>query len=275
MSARVSLERRRAMWIGGAFVTASLGPRKDVRDAVAAAKAAEAGWAKRSPESRQKLLFALAETLESRRFDLEHLLSKGAAVDAARAELDSTVDAVVHWAGFADKVPGLFSETFGPDANAPACSVALGVRPLGVVGFVAPSRPSLFGAIVGVLPWLVAGNTAVCVVSERDPAPALLAAEAFSRCGFPPGALNVLAGRVRDLALELARHGDVSALEAFVDAPLEDEVAVIAAARLARVVRTRRDPHGDASADALEATSRVSVARLEQALVTQTTIVPR
>ncbi|HEV3053787.1 MAG TPA: aldehyde dehydrogenase family protein [Solirubrobacteraceae bacterium] len=207
---RLEVRKTYKLWIGGAFVRSESGrydkagatniprgSRKDVRDAVAAARKAAAPWAARTAYNRGQILYRAAEALESdaHRFD--------------RAEVDETVDLLIHYAGWTDKLHAVLGGV-NPVA-APFLSFSV-PEPTGVVGVIAPDEPPLLGLVREIAPALAAGNTVVAVLSETDPLPGLDLAEVLGVSDLPAGVVNLLSGRRQELAIALGAHRDVNAV---------------------------------------------------------------
>ena len=182
--------------------------RKDVRDAMTAARKAAGPWAARTAYNRGQILYRAAEALESRADAL------GEADEVAAA-----VDVLVHYAGWTDKLPAVLGGV-NPVAM-PFLSFSL-PEPTGVVGVVAPDEPPLLGLVAEIAPALAAGNTVVAVISERWPLPALDLAEVLGVSDLPGGVVNLLSGRRAELAPALGAHRDLNAI---VDAAGDDELA--------------------------------------------------
>jgi acyl-CoA reductase-like NAD-dependent aldehyde dehydrogenase len=212
-------ESARSDQIGGENVAHA--SRKDVRDAVVAARAGFAKWSEQAPATRGLVLYRLAEMMEARAPELAVQLVTGGSVDeaAARREVAAAVDRVVWYAGWADKYLALASTrnpVAGPHFN---FSTA---EPTGVVALIAPDEPALLGLVTAVVPALVSGNGVVVVAGERDPRTAVVFAECLATSDLPAGACNVLTGTRAELAPVLAGHMDVNALAGFgVGADLE------------------------------------------------------
>ncbi|MEV5830737.1 aldehyde dehydrogenase family protein [Spirillospora sp. NPDC052242] len=220
----------------GRFVAnASHASRKDVRDAVGAARKAFGGWSGRTPYNRGQILYRIAEMLEGRGAQFaDELRTAGLSKAAASAEVDAAVDRWVWYAGWADKlaaVAGSANPVAGPFFNFST------PEPTGVVGVVAPDSP-LLGLVSTVAPAIVSGNTAVVVASEPAPLPAITLAEVLATSDLPGGVVNVLTGRRAELAPWLATHMDVNALDlAGVPADAVADLEEKAAGNLKRVVR--------------------------------------
>jgi acyl-CoA reductase-like NAD-dependent aldehyde dehydrogenase len=185
---------------------------------------------------RADVLYRVAEVLEGRRAQFVDEVRAGEGLDArhARAVVDAAVDRWVWFAGWTDKlaiVDGSANPVAGPYFN---FSVP---EPVGVVAVVAPRASSLLGLVATVAPVLVAGNTAVVVASHRAPLPAVTLAEVLATSDVPGGVVNVLTGRVEELAPVLAAHRDVNAMDlAGVDDPvLARELELAAADNVKRV----------------------------------------
>ncbi|MEW2352468.1 aldehyde dehydrogenase family protein [Spirillospora sp. NPDC029432] len=255
---RLAVRKTYKLFIGGAFprsesgrsyivndakgrflANASQASRKDVRDAVGAARKAAGGWAGRTPYNRGQILYRIAEMLEGRSAQFaDELRAAGLGKSAAAAEVDAAVDRWVWYAGWADKlgaVLGSANPVAGPFFNFST------PEPTGVVGIVAPDSP-LLGLVSVVAPAIVSGNACVVVASEPAPLPAITLAEVLATSDLPGGVVNVLTGRRDELAPWLASHMDVNALDlAGVRDEAVRELEEAAAENLKRVFR----PTGD------------------------------
>jgi acyl-CoA reductase-like NAD-dependent aldehyde dehydrogenase len=231
---------------GGFLANAALASRKDARDAVVAARKAFPGWSSATAYNRGQVLYRVAEVLEGRRpqFASEVRLATGMAPAQAEAEVDAAVDRWVWYAGWSDKIAqarGAANPVAGPYFN---FSVP---EPCGVVALLAPQDSALLGLASVIAPAIVSGNTCVAVASSRWPLPAVTLAEVLATSDVPPGVVNILTGRVAEIAPWLASHMDVNAIDV-TGAPgaLADDMAVAAADNLKRVVRL---PAGDWAAE--------------------------
>jgi acyl-CoA reductase-like NAD-dependent aldehyde dehydrogenase len=235
---------------------ASQASRKDLREAVVAARGAFAGWSGRTAYNRGQVLYRVAELMEGRRAQFESELSDAGASDPARG-VSAAIDRWVWYAGWADKVAQVLGGT-NPVAG-PYFDFTV-LEPTGVVGIVAPQDRSLLGLVSRLAPAIVSGNTAVVVASEHSPLPAVSLAEVLATSDVPPGVVNVLTGSTAELAPWLAAHMDVNALDVtgVADALLAD-VEHAAAENLKRVVRA---PSVDPFAD--EAQSPYEIAALTE-----------
>ena len=244
MSARLPVRKTYKLFVGGAFPRSESGrtlelegynvaraSRKDARDAVVAARKGFAAWSSATAYNRGQVLYRLAETLETRQASL-------AAVCSGRREVARTIDRVVWYAGWADKlsqVLGGANPVAGPYFNFTV------PEPTGVVAVVAPDEPALDGLVARIVPALVGGNAVVVVASELHPLAAIELAEAVATSDVPAGVVNVLTGLRAELAPVLAAHMDVNAIDV---TGADGDVAaleVLAAENVKRVVRARED----------------------------------
>jgi acyl-CoA reductase-like NAD-dependent aldehyde dehydrogenase len=231
MSARLTVPKTYKLAIGGAFprsesgrtyevttpkggflANAAKASRKDARDAVKAARAAQSGWAKATAYNRGQVLYRVAEVLEGRRaqFVDEIVAQQGVSAAAAAAQVDEATDLWVWYAGWCDKyaqVAGNLNPVAGAYFNISA------PEPTGVVAIIAPQENALLGLVSVVAPALVAGNTVVVVASEAYPLSAISLAEVLATSDVPGGVVNVLTGSPAELAPWLAAHADVNALD--------------------------------------------------------------
>jgi len=222
----------------GDFVAnAAQGSRKDVRDAVVAARAAQSKWWGQTAYNRGQVLYRLAEMAESRRDELrEHVgLAEGLKPKDAQATVSRSIDRIVWYAGWTDKIAqvlGSSNPVAGPYFN---FSVPV---PSGVVGVIADQNSSLEGFLDEVLAPLCVGNTVVVIASERRPTPSILVSEMTATADVPGGVLNVITGFTGELAPVLAGHEDVDGLDlAGVDEQFGSELAQLAAGSIKRVLR--------------------------------------
>jgi acyl-CoA reductase-like NAD-dependent aldehyde dehydrogenase len=220
---------------GRPWANACRASRKDVRDAVLAARKAVPGWSGATAYNRGQVLYRVAEMLEGRReqFVDEVARAEGLTRRAAAETVDKAVDRWVWYAGWADKLAQVFGSAnpvAGPYFN---FSVP---EPTGVVGVVAPGGSSLLGLVSRVAPVIVSGNTAVVVASETRPLPAITLAEVLATSDLPGGVVNLLTGFAAELAGPLASHMDVDALDlGGLDLALYREAELAAAENVKRV----------------------------------------
>jgi acyl-CoA reductase-like NAD-dependent aldehyde dehydrogenase len=245
---RVGVRKTYKLYIGGAFprtesgrayevfgakgellANACRGTRKDIREAVRAARKAFGGWAAKTAYNRSQILYRIAELMEGRRdqFVAEVMSAEGVGRARAARLVDASIDRWVWYAGWADKYPQMIG-TVNPVAGSYFnFSVP---EPTGVVGVIAPEESSLLGLVSRLAPVIVSGNAAVVISSETRPLPAVTLSEVLATSDVPGGVVNLITGLRRELVGHLAGHMDVNALDAFGAAPDErvalEEVAV-------------------------------------------------
>jgi acyl-CoA reductase-like NAD-dependent aldehyde dehydrogenase len=258
---RVGVRKTYKLFIGGAFprsesgrsypvvsasgdflANAALASRKDVRDAVKAARAAVGPWSGATAYNRGQILYRIAEMLEGRRaqFIDEVRSGEGGGKSAAESIVDAAIDRWVWYAGWSDKVAQIYGNAnpvAGPFFNLTT------PEPTGVVGVIAPGASSLLGLVSVVAPAIVTGNTAVVLTSEDRPLPSITLAEVLATSDLPGGVINLLTGRVAETAPWLASHLDVNALDlaGVSNATLAMQLEVAAADNLKRVLRAVPD----------------------------------
>jgi acyl-CoA reductase-like NAD-dependent aldehyde dehydrogenase len=197
---------------GEFLANASMGSRKDVRDAVVAARSALSGWSGATPFNRGQVLYRVAEVLEGRRaqFIEEVAAGEGLSTRAAGAAVDAAIDRVVWYAGWTDKIAqvlGNLNPVAGPFFNVSA------PEPTGVVGILAPQGSSLLGLVSVIAPVIASGNTAVVVTSADRPLPAVTLGEVLATSDVPGGVVNIITARTAEVASWLAAHRDVNAID--------------------------------------------------------------
>lgn len=186
------------------------GSRKDLRDAVVAARAGLASWSGSSAYLRGQILYRIAEMLESRRDGMQaELRVGGLSATAARKELDAAISLTTWYAGLCDKLQSLLGSQNA--VNGPFFVFST-VEPTGVVGVISPEAPSLAGLLALVLPVLAGGNAVVALVSERAPFAGLALGEVCASSDVPAGAVNLLSGQRAELVPQFAAHRDVDGL---------------------------------------------------------------
>ena len=230
MSTRLDVRKTYKLYIGGKFVRSESGrcleakgpdgahldnycwaSRKDFRDAVVAARAAQDGWAKATAYNRGQILYRAAEMLESRREALAAEVSRshGVTLEQARTGVGRVCDRLVHHAGWTDKYQQVFGSV-NPVAS-PHFNFTT-PEPMGVVVVLAPDLPVLLPMVSLLLPVILSGNTVIVIPSERAPLPALSFAEILATSDLPGGVVNILAGKRAELAPHIASHMDVNAI---------------------------------------------------------------
>jgi len=255
-SERIGVRKTYKLYIGGEFPRTESGrsyevfsargellanacraTRKDIRDAVRAARTAQPEWSSKTAFNRSQILYRIAELMEGRRdqFVSEVMAAEGVGRARATRLVGAAIDRWVWYAGWADKftqVIGAVNPVGGPYFN---FSVP---EPTGVVGIVAPEASSLLGLVSRLAPVVVSGNCAVVIASESRPLPAVTLTEVLATSDVPGGAVNLITGLRRELVSHLAGHMDVNALDAFgadpADAVAIEETAVENVKRLVR-----------------------------------------
>jgi acyl-CoA reductase-like NAD-dependent aldehyde dehydrogenase len=222
---------------GAVIARMAEGSRKDLRDAVRAARNAQEKWAARTGYNRGQILYRVAEMIEDRVAAFtDDLRSVGGSKRAAEREVDETIDRLVWYAGWCDKfaqVHGNLNPVAGPFFNISS------PEPTGVVGIIAPAEPALLGLVSRLAPVLVPGNTAVVVASDTNPVVAVTFAEALATSDVPPGVVNILTGHAAELTPWLASHMDVNAIDLTgADSDLVEAAEVAAADNVKRVIRS-------------------------------------
>jgi acyl-CoA reductase-like NAD-dependent aldehyde dehydrogenase len=244
MSGRLPIKKTYKLFVGGEFPRSesgrtyeaegqnvARGSRKDVRDAVRAARGAFPKWAGMTAYNRGQVLYRVAEMVEARRSEFADLCS-------GPKEVERSIDRFVWYAGWADKlaqVLGSSNPVAGPYFNFTV------PEPQGVVGILAPDEPALAGLVSRVAPALVGGNAVVAVASEAHPLAAIELAEALATADVPGGVVNIVTGLHDELAPVLASHMDVNALDVSGADGEVAELERLAAENVKRVVRGAPD----------------------------------
>jgi acyl-CoA reductase-like NAD-dependent aldehyde dehydrogenase len=237
---RLPVQKTYKLYIGGAFprsesgrsyeaegANVARGSKKDVRDAVRAAREGFPKWAAMTAYNRGQVLYRVAEIMEGRRAQFVELTG-------SEEEVDAAIDSWVWYAGWADKlaqVLGASNPVAGPYFNFTL------PEPMGVAGIVAPEEPSLAGLVLRLAPPIVGGNASVVIASERRPLAAVTLAEVLATSDVPGGVVNVITGRKSELCSVLAGHMDVNALDLTGVDGDRVELERLAAENVKRVVR--------------------------------------
>jgi acyl-CoA reductase-like NAD-dependent aldehyde dehydrogenase len=244
VSERLPVRKTYKLFVGGAFprsesgrsyevqgANVARGSRKDVRDAVRAARGAFGKWSGMTAYNRGQVLYRVAEMLEARTRDFAELTGD-------EDEVNRSVDRIVWYAGWADKIAqvlGTSNPVAGPYFNFTV------PEPTGVVGIVAPEEPALLGLVSRLMPAIVGGNATVVVASESQPLAAVELAEVLATSDVPGGVVNIVTGHRSELAPVLAGHMDVNAIDvAGADGDIA-ELERLAAENVKRVVRGAAD----------------------------------
>ncbi len=254
--ARIAVRKTYKLFVGGAFprsesgrsylvsaadgsplANASRASRKDLREAVRAARKAFPGWAAKTAMNRGQVLYRVAELMEGRRdqFAAEVATAEGLREPRARAVVNAAIDRWVWYAGWADKIAQVLGSS-NPVA-APYFNFTI-PEPTGVVGIVAPETSSLLGLVSRLAPPLVAGNAVIVLASETRPLPAVTLTEVLATSDVPGGVVNLVTGYRKELVPVLAGHVDVDALDTWgVPDAMRTDVELLAADSVKRLSR--------------------------------------
>jgi acyl-CoA reductase-like NAD-dependent aldehyde dehydrogenase len=253
---RIDVRKTYKLYVGGAFPRSESGrsyvvsaadgtpianapraSRKDLRDAVRAARKAADGWAAKTAMNRGQVLYRVAELMEGRRdqFVAEVAQAEGVREPRARELVARAIDRWVWYAGWADKIAQVLGSS-NPVA-APYFNFTI-PEPTGVVGIVAPETSSLLGLVSRLAPPLVVGNAVVVIASESRPLPAVTLTEVLATSDVPGGVVNLVTGLRSELVPVLAGHVDVDALDTWgVPDAMRTEVETVAADNVKRISR--------------------------------------
>jgi acyl-CoA reductase-like NAD-dependent aldehyde dehydrogenase len=231
MSNRIDVKKTYKLFINGAFPRSESGrtyeiknakgvfianpclaSRKDLKDAVVAARAAQSGWNKASAYNKGQILYRIAEMLEGRRaqFVDEIILVTGTTKSKAEKEVTDSVDRLVWYAGWSDKLSSL-SGALNPVAG-PYYNFTV-PESMGVIAAIAPEAPSLLGLIDAIAPIIVGGNTVVVLASNKAPLSAMSFAEVIATSDVPAGVINILTGKKDEIAPWMASHMDIDGFD--------------------------------------------------------------
>ena len=253
---RIDVMKTYKLYIGGAFprsesarsyelkdkkgnfiANPALASRKDLRDAVVAAKAAFSGWSHATAYNRGQILYRMAEMLEGRteQFVAEITALEGVTDAIARKQVQESIDLWVWYAGWSDKISttsGGTNPIAGPYYNFTIPEA------LGVVGVIADEKGSLLGLTRGLAPVIASGNVAVLIASESAPLPAITLAEVMATSDLPAGVVNILTGSKAELIPWLASHMEIDGLDiSGADKKLDGEIKRAGSENLKRIYR--------------------------------------
>jgi acyl-CoA reductase-like NAD-dependent aldehyde dehydrogenase len=257
---RIDVMKTYKLYIGGAFprsesgrsyelkdkkgnfmANPALASRKDLRDAVVAAKAAFSGWSHATAYNRGQILYRMAEMLEGRteQFVAEIKALEGVSDSVARKQVQDSIDLWVWYAGWSDKISTTSGGT-NPIAG-PYYNFTI-PEPLGVVGVIADEKESLLGLTRGLAPVITSGNTAVLIASERLPLSAISLAEVMATSDLPAGVVNILTGSKSELIPWLASHMEVDGIDiSGAEKKLDGEIKRAGTENLKRIYRFEKD----------------------------------
>ena len=259
---RIDVNKTYKLFIGGAFprsesgrvyeikgankkfiANPSLASRKDLRDAVVAAKSAQTGWANATAFNRGQILYRIAEIMEGRsdQFVDEICALEGVTNKVAKTQVEAAIDTWVWYSGWCDKlssVTGSLNQVSGPFYNFTT------PEPLGVVAIFAENKPSLLGVVRTLAPVLAGGNSAVLIASENYPLPAITLSEALATSDVPGGVVNILTGKSAELAPWVGSHMEIDGVDvAGLSKKQEEELKLVGADNLKRIFRFNPDNH--------------------------------
>jgi acyl-CoA reductase-like NAD-dependent aldehyde dehydrogenase len=259
---RIDVNKTYKLFIGGAFprsesgrvyeikgankkfiANPSLASRKDLRDAVVAAKSAQPGWTNATAFNRGQILYRIAEIMEGRseQFVDEICALEGVTNKVAKSQVEAAIDTWVWYSGWCDKlssVTGSLNQVSGPFYNFTT------PEPLGVVAIFAENKPSLLGVVRTLAPVLAGGNSAVLIASENYPLPAITLSEALATSDVPGGVVNILTGKSAELAPWVGSHMEIDGVDvAGLSKKQEEELKLVGADNLKRIFRFNPDNH--------------------------------
>ena len=257
---RVDVMKTYKLYIGGAFPRSESGrsyelkdkkgnfianpahaSRKDLRDAVVAAKSAFSGWSHATAFNRGQILYRMAEMLEGRteQFVAEIKALEGVSDSVARKQVQDAIDLWVWYAGWTDKISTTSGGT-NPIAG-PYYNFTI-PEPLGVIGVIADEKESLLGLTRGLAPVIASGNTAVLIASEKLPLSAISLAEVMATSDLPAGVVNILTGSKSELIPWLASHMEIDGIDiSGADKKLDGEIKRAGTENLKRIYRFEKD----------------------------------
>lgn len=263
MSNRIDVKKTYKLFINGAFprtesgrtyevknakgvfiANPCLASRKDLKEAVVAARAAQPGWNKATAYNKGQILYRLAEMLEGRRAQFVEEIVTVTGVSKAKAEKEVTdsVDRLVWYAGWTDKIPSL-SGALNPVAG-PYYNFTI-PESMGVIAAIAPETPSLLGLIDSIAPIIVGGNTVVVLASTIAPLSAMSFAEVIATSDLPAGVINILTGRKDEITPWMASHMDIDGLDiSGLSSKKHAEVKSTGAQNLKRIYSFKSDEPG-------------------------------
>lgn len=254
---RLEIEKTYKIYIGGQFPRTESGryyapqnakgqvlgniclsSRKDVRNAVGAARKAFSAWAERSAFNRGQVLYRIGEMMEGRKQQfIDELILQGATKAKAEAEVAAAIDRTIYYAGWCDKIAQVLGGVNPVASSHFNFSV---YEPTGVVGIIAPENSSLLGLVSVVLPAIAGGNATVVIASESLPLCAVTFAEVLNSSDVPGGVVNILTGKGSEMVDALTKHMDVNAVIYG-----RDDKAVLSAIKANAVLNVKRVFHSN------------------------------
>ena len=197
---------------GNFLANPALASRKDLRDAVVAARAASEKWASASAFNRSQILYRVAEVMEGRReqFVSEVMAQEGVTKAQAIKQVDAAIDLWVWYAGWCDKIPTIFGSTNPVSGSFYNFTTP---EPVGVVAAFIDGNSSLIDIVHGIAPILAGGNVVIAIANEEYPLCAITLSEVIATSDVPGGVVNVLTGRTEELAPWVASHMDIDGVD--------------------------------------------------------------
>jgi acyl-CoA reductase-like NAD-dependent aldehyde dehydrogenase len=184
--------------------------KKDIRNAVQAARKAFGPWSERSAFNRGQILYRIAEMLDGRKSQfIEELTQQGQTIERAQIEIETSIDRIVYYAGWCDKFQQILSSVNPVNSSHFNFSVA---EPTGVVGVLADEQTGLLGLVSQLMPVIAGGNSVVLIAAEKFPLCAITFAEVLATSDLPVGVVNILTGSADEMLPTLSEHMDVNAL---------------------------------------------------------------
>ena len=195
--------------VGEKLANVCLSSRKDFRDSVVAARSAYGGWSTRAAFNRGQILYRMAEMLEGRKAQfIDELIQQDSSKGKAEKEVNFAIDRLIYYAGWCDKYQQVFSAVNPVASSHFNFSVT---EPTGVVSIIAPQTDSLLGLVSVIAPVISGGNTCIVLASETKPLCSVTFAEVLNSSDLPGGVVNILTGKVSELASWFVNHMDVNA----------------------------------------------------------------
>lgn len=253
---RIDVNKTYKLFIGGAFprsesgrvyeikgankkfvANPALASRKDLRDAVVAAKATQSEWANATAFNRGQILYRVAEIMQGRsdQFIDEICALEGVTTKLAKIQVGEAIDTWVWYSGWCDKlssVTGSLNQVSGPFYNFTTPEA------LGVVAIFAENKPSLLGVVRTLAPVIASGNSAVLIASESYPLPAITLSEVLATSDLPAGVVNILTGKITELAPWVGSHMEIDGVDvAGLSKKQEEELKLVGADNLKRIFR--------------------------------------
>jgi acyl-CoA reductase-like NAD-dependent aldehyde dehydrogenase len=253
---RIDVNKTYKLFIGGAFprsesgrvyeikgankkfiANPALASRKDLRDAVVVAKAAQSGWTNATAFNRGQILYRVAEIMQGRsdQFIDEICALEGVTTKVAKTQVEEAIDTWVWYSGWCDKlssVTGSLNQVSGPFYNFTTPEA------LGVIAIFAENKPSLLGVVRTLAPVIASGNSAVLIASESYPLPAITLSEVLATSDVPGGVVNILTGKIAELAPWVGSHMEIDGVDvAGLSKKQEEELKLVGADNLKRIFR--------------------------------------